>query len=253
MELIFPRKLNQGDVIRVVAPARSRAMVMEHDHTDIIGARFAELGLTLSYGRHVDERDALDSSSIASRIADLHEAFADPSVAAILTVIGGYNCNELLPFLDWELIRANPKILCGYSDITALQNAVLARTGLVTYSGPHWSTFGMRDHFEQTLEWFTEVMFGTAPIGLTPAAPLERRSLVPRPGQARSDPQRGVVADPAGHRRGKDRGRQSVHPQPAAGHALHAVSRRRDTDRRGRLRITPCHLRQGPDITASAS
>ncbi|MEU4325555.1 S66 family peptidase [Nonomuraea dietziae] len=191
MELIFPRKLNQGDVIRVVAPARSRAMVMEHDHTDIIEARFAELGLTLSYGRHVDERDALDSSSIASRIADLHEAFADPSVAAILTVIGGYNCNELLPFLDWELIRANPKILCGYSDITALQNAVLARTGLVTYSGPHWSTFGMRDHFEQTLEWFTEVMFGTAPISLTPAArwnddlwflDQDRRDLIPNEG-----------------------------------------------------------------------
>jgi muramoyltetrapeptide carboxypeptidase LdcA involved in peptidoglycan recycling len=145
-------------------------MVMEHDHTDIIRSRFAELGLTLSYGGNVDERDAFDSSSIASRVTDLHEAFADPSVAAILTVIGGYNCNELLPFLDWELIRANPKILCGYSDITALQNAILARTGLVTYSGPHWSTFGMRDHFEQTLHWFTSVMFDTAPIALSPAA-----------------------------------------------------------------------------------
>ncbi|MFI7133920.1 S66 peptidase family protein [Nonomuraea sp. NPDC050153] len=167
--MIFPPKLNKGDAVRVVAPARSRAMVMEHDHTGIIGSRFAELGLTLSYGSHVDERDAFDSSSVASRVADLHDAFADPSVAAILTVIGGYNCNELLPFLDWELIRANPKILCGYSDITALQNAILARTGLVTYSGPHWSTFGMRDHFEQTLRWFTSVMFDTAPIALAPA------------------------------------------------------------------------------------
>ncbi|MBT2231945.1 LD-carboxypeptidase [Nonomuraea sp. NEAU-A123] len=170
MDVIFPRKLNVGDVVRVVAPSRSRAMVMEHDHTDIIRSRFAELGLTLSYGSHVDERDAFDSSSIASRVTDLHEAFADPSVAAILTVIGGYNCNELLPFLDWELIRANPKILCGYSDITALQNAILARTGLVTYSGPHWSTFGMRDHFEQTLRWFTSVVFDTAPVTLAPAA-----------------------------------------------------------------------------------
>ncbi|MDR8413242.1 LD-carboxypeptidase [Nonomuraea sp. 3-1Str] len=61
---------------------------------------------------------------------------SDPSLAAVLTVIGGYNSNELLPFLDWELIRANPKILCGYSDITAVQNAILARAGLVTYSGP---------------------------------------------------------------------------------------------------------------------
>ncbi|MEV0194902.1 LD-carboxypeptidase [Nonomuraea sp. NPDC050691] len=169
MDVMFPPKLNAGDVIRIVAPARSRAMVMEHDHTGIIASRFAELGLRLSYGSHVDERDALDSSSVASRVADLHDAFADPSVAAILTVIGGYNSNELLPFLDWELIRANPKILCGYSDITALQNAILARTGLVTYSGPHWSTFGMRDHFEQTLRWFTAVMFDTAPVTLSPA------------------------------------------------------------------------------------
>ncbi|MGW5686687.1 S66 family peptidase [Nonomuraea sp. NPDC003754] len=191
MDAIFPPKLNRGDVIRVVAPARSRALVTEHDHTDIIEARFADLGVTLSYGRHVDERDAFDSSGIASRVADLHEAFADPSVAAIMTVIGGYNCNELLPFLDWELIRANPKILCGYSDITALQNAILARTGLVTYSGPHWSTFGMRDHFEQTLQWFTDVVFGGAPVTLTPAAEWsddlwfldqDKRDLIPNEG-----------------------------------------------------------------------
>ncbi|AQZ62659.1 Muramoyltetrapeptide carboxypeptidase [[Actinomadura] parvosata subsp. kistnae] len=167
--MTFPTKLTRGDVVRVVAPARSRAMVTEHDHTAVIETRFAELGLTLTYGRHVDERDAFDSSSVASRLADLHDAFADPSVAAIITVIGGYNSNELLPYLDWDLIRANPKILCGYSDISALQNAILARTGLVTYSGPHWATFGMRDHFEQTLRWFTDVMFGSEPVTLSPA------------------------------------------------------------------------------------
>ncbi|MFC6079845.1 S66 peptidase family protein [Sphaerisporangium aureirubrum] len=169
MDTIYPPKLRSGDIVRVVAPAGSRAMIMEHDHSAIIDRRFAELGLTLTYGRHVDERDAFDSSSVASRVADLHDAFADPSVSAILTVIGGYNCNELLPHLDWDLIRANPKILCGYSDITALQNAVLARTGLVTYSGPHWSTFGMRDHFDQILHWFTAVLTGTDPVELTPA------------------------------------------------------------------------------------
>lgn len=169
MDTIFPAKLRKGDVVRVVAPAASRAMVTEHDHTALIERRFAGLGLTLSYGRHVDERDAFDSSGIAARVADLHDAFADPSVSAIMTVIGGYNSNELLPHLDWGLIRDNPKILCGYSDITALQNAVLARTGLVTYSGPHWATFGMRDHFEQILRWFTAVMFDTAPVAVTPS------------------------------------------------------------------------------------
>src|SRR5689334_22146988 len=96
--------------------------------------------------------------------------FADPDVAGILTVIGGFNSNQLLPHLDWDLIAANPKIFCGYSDITAVQNAILARTGLITYSGPHWSSFGMRDHFEQTLSWFAQALFGDRSIELYPAA-----------------------------------------------------------------------------------
>jgi muramoyltetrapeptide carboxypeptidase LdcA involved in peptidoglycan recycling len=160
---IVPRKLRRGDTIRVVAPARSRNIVTVHDHSAHIEDRFAALGLRLTFGDHVDERDDFDSSSVASRVADLHAAFADPEVAGILTVIGGFNSNELLPYLDWDLIAANPKIFCGYSDITAVQNAILARTGLVTYSGPHWSSFGMRDHFEQTEQWFTQALLGEGP------------------------------------------------------------------------------------------
>ena len=167
---LFPPKLRRGDTVRVVAPARSRALVSEHDHSTIIDTRFAELGLHLSFGEHVDEQDSLGSSSVSSRVDDLHTAFADPDVAAVLTVIGGFNSNELLPYLDWELIGANPKVFCGFSDITALQNAIFARTGLVSYSGPHWSTFGMRDHFEQTLRWFRSVVINTAPVELSPSA-----------------------------------------------------------------------------------
>ena len=169
METVVPPKLRPGDLVRVLTPAMSRQVVMEFDHTTIIEARFAGLGLRLSYGRHVDDRDLFDSTSIASRVADLHEAFADPDVKAISTVIGGFNSNELLPHLDYALIAANPKILVGYSDITALQHAIFARTGLVTYSGPHWSAFGMRDHFEQTLAWFRDALFDDAPIELRPA------------------------------------------------------------------------------------
>ena len=167
--LVVPPKLRPGDTIRVVAPARSRAFVAEPAQRALIEARFAALGLVLTYGEHVDECDDFQSSAVASRVEDLHAAFADRDVAGILTVIGGFNSNDLLPHLDWNLIGANPKVLCGYSDITALQNAILARVGLVTYSGPHWSTFGMRDHFEQTQQWFTEALFGRAPIDLHPA------------------------------------------------------------------------------------
>jgi len=169
LRLTVPRKFRRGDAIRVVAPALSRKLVVEHDHSDVIESRFAGLGIRLTFGGHVDERDAFDSASVASRVSDLHAAFADPEVAGILTVIGGFNSNELLPHLDWDLIAANPKIFCGYSDITALQNAILARTGMITYSGPHWSSFGMRDHFDQTEQWFTQALFGERAIELHPA------------------------------------------------------------------------------------
>jgi muramoyltetrapeptide carboxypeptidase LdcA involved in peptidoglycan recycling len=71
VEVLYPAKLRRGGEIRVIAPSCSRAMVTEHDHTGIIEGRFAELGLSLSYGAHVDERDAFDSSAVRSRVADL--------------------------------------------------------------------------------------------------------------------------------------------------------------------------------------
>lgn len=166
---IVPPRLRSGDTVRVVAPARSRAMIMEHDNTRWIDERFAAMGLTLTFGEHVDEDDQFRSSSIEHRVADLHAAFADPSVAGIITVIGGFNSNELLPYLDFDLIAAHPKVFCGYSDITALQNAILARTGLITYSGPHWSSWGMRDHFEPTGDWFRAAVTTEDPIAVEPA------------------------------------------------------------------------------------
>ena len=168
-ETVLPPRLRAGDTIRVVAPAMSRAMIMEHDNTRWIDERFAAMGLTLTFGAHVDEDDQFRSTSIEHRVADLHAAFADPSVAGIVTVIGGFNSNELLPHLDFDLIAANPKVFCGYSDITALQNAILARTGLVTYSGPHWSSWGMRDHFEPTGDWFRAAVTDDAPIAVEPS------------------------------------------------------------------------------------
>jgi muramoyltetrapeptide carboxypeptidase len=201
MESVYPRKMRAGDTVRVVAPACSKALIDEHDHSDVIDARFQRLGLRLTYGDHVDTRDEFQSSPVGERVADLHAAFADPDVAAILTVIGGFNSNELLPHLDWDLIAANPKVFCGYSDITALHNAIHARTGLVTYSGPHWSSFGMRDHFEQTELWFVEALFHDEPIELRPAATwtddewfLDEDAREVRPGEGWWPLQRGAAS-----------------------------------------------------------
>jgi len=170
VDVLFPPRLRPGSHLRVIAPARSRALVLENDHSRLAEARLRGLGLTVSYGTHVDERDRYDSSSVESRLADLHDAFSDPQVDGVLTVIGGFNSNELLPRIDYDLISANPKMLCGYSDITALQNAILAKAGLVSYSGPHWSSFGMRDLFDDTCRWFAAAVMESSPIQPRPSS-----------------------------------------------------------------------------------
>jgi muramoyltetrapeptide carboxypeptidase len=148
---IFPQKLKPGDEVRVVAPSKSMGIISPENRALALKA-IEGLGLRITFGRHVEEQDLMDSSSVGSRVTDLHEAFADPSVKAILTVIGGYNSNQLLDYLDYDLIQQNPKIFCGFSDIAALGNAIYHKTGLVTYSGPHFSSFAMQKGFEYSLE-----------------------------------------------------------------------------------------------------
>src|SRR3989338_3564434 len=157
MKKIFPEKLKTGDEVRIIAPSKSMA-ILSKETINIANKRFEKLGLKLSFGKHVNETDEFNSSSIESRIEDLHDAFRDKSVKAVFAVIGGFNSNQLLRYIDWDLIKNNPKIFCGYSDITALNNAIFAKTGLVTYSGPHYSTFGQKLHFNYTLEYFKKCL-----------------------------------------------------------------------------------------------
>jgi muramoyltetrapeptide carboxypeptidase LdcA involved in peptidoglycan recycling len=169
MEKIYPEKLKSGDEVRIVSPSRSLALLSE-ETVEIANKRFAELGLKLSFGKHVKENDEFASSSIESRVNDLHEAFLDKNVKAIITVIGGFNCNQLLTYLDWDLIKNNPKIFCGYSDITALNNAIFAKTGLVSYSGPHYSSFGQELYFDYTLEYFKKCLFSDKDFEIEPSS-----------------------------------------------------------------------------------
>lgn len=137
-----PQHLQPGDEIRIIAPSRS-ASVLPLDGIEQAKARLESLGFQVTFGKHIFEDDLQHSSSIEQRVEDVHTAFADPNVKAILTVIGGFNSNELLPYLDYDLISKNPKIFCGYSDITAVATSIAARCGFVTYSGPHFSSFQM--------------------------------------------------------------------------------------------------------------
>ncbi len=168
MQKIYPSKLKPGEEVRVIAPARSLSLISS-ENRQISNERLESLGLKVSFGAHVEEKDAFISSSIESRVEDLHAAFRDPNVKMVLPVIGGFNSNQLLRYLDWELIKNNPKILAGYSDITALQNAIFAKTGLVTYSGPHYSTFGQKIYFDYTFEYFKKCLFDDQNFEVSPS------------------------------------------------------------------------------------
>ena len=148
-----PEKLKKGDEVRVVAPARSLKLIGAETR-EIAEKRFADLGLKLTFGKHTLEENAdmFFSDSIENRVEDVMEAFADKNVKAIFTVIGGFNSNQLLDYLDYDIIAKNPKIFCGFSDITAIANAIHEKGNMIVYYGPHFSSFGMLKGFEYTLE-----------------------------------------------------------------------------------------------------
>jgi len=169
MDKLLPAKLKKGDAVRVIAPARSLAIISQ-ELQELANLRFEEMGLHLTFGKHLKEIDDFASSSISSRVEDLHEAFADSTIKAVITVIGGFNSNQLLRYIDWSLIKNNPKIFCGYSDITALNNAILAKTGLITYSGPHYSSCGQKLYLDHTINYFKKCLFSEASFEVEPSS-----------------------------------------------------------------------------------
>ncbi|MDE2144955.1 MAG: LD-carboxypeptidase [Patescibacteria group bacterium] len=165
---MFPNKLERGDKIMVVAPADSLGLISK-ELRQIAEERFARIGLKLSFAKNTEELDEFDSSSIQSRVDDLHEAFSDKNVKGIFAAYGGYNSNQLLRYLDWNSIKNNPKVFVGYSDTTALQNAIFAKTGLVTYSGPNYSRFGQKLYFDYTLEYLEKCVFNDGEFDVLPS------------------------------------------------------------------------------------
>ncbi len=162
------KRLKKGDHIRVVSPSSSIERIGGFEANVAAKEKLEALGFRLSFSEHYFKNDIFDSAPIASRVADLEAAFANETIDAILTTIGGFNCNELLPYLDFDLIAQNPKIFCGYSDTTALLNAIYAKTGMQTYMGPAYSSFKMEQGQQyQTTSWLNAVTQDT--YQLTPS------------------------------------------------------------------------------------
>ena len=170
MEKITPNRLQFGDEIRVIAPARG-IKIIGKDTRDIAKQRFEEMGYKVSFGKNTndDNWDMTGSTTIENRIADIHDAFTDKNIKAIFTIIGGANSNQLLPYLDYNLIRNNPKFFCGFSDITALLNGIYAQTGLKTFSGPHYSSIGMLKGIDYTLNNLQIMLSGSRKNDVIPS------------------------------------------------------------------------------------
>src|SRR6266480_7576588 len=133
--MLVPGRVREGDTVAIVSP--SFGAVGRFPHRTERGIAYLEsLGLRVRLMQHAGETQGWASSAAASRAADIHEAFSDHQVSAIVCGIGGNHSNQLLPLLDYELIARNPKIFQGYSDITVLHWAFAKHAGLRTFYGP---------------------------------------------------------------------------------------------------------------------
>lgn len=133
MEIIKPPKLKKGDLVTVVSPSQP---ISNRAHFWRGVKTLENLGFQVIPAPHVEAVYQMYKAGTAEeRAQDLNEAFANKKIKAIFMSIGGYLANEVLPLLDYSLIKKNPKIIVGFSDGTTILNALYARTGLVTFHG----------------------------------------------------------------------------------------------------------------------
>ena len=160
---MLPRKLRSGDAIAVFSPS-SPATATAPTRYRRGRAYLEEKGLRFIEGERTGKRDFYRSGSIAERAQELNALIRNPEVRCIMAAIGGMNSNSLLPYLDYEALMRDPKIIVGYSDVTALLLGVYARTGLTTYYGPAVvASFGeLPPWVDWTWSAFADVAMGMA-------------------------------------------------------------------------------------------
>jgi muramoyltetrapeptide carboxypeptidase len=150
--LLKPPRLKPGSVVGLVSPAGA---TWEREELDIVQDAVRALGLVPRLAPHLLDRYGYLAGQDKDRAADINQLFADPQVAALLPIRGGWGSSRMLPYLDYDRIRQNPKILVGFSDITALTLAIYGRTRVVTFHGPN----GLTSWRPQQTEYFRRILF----------------------------------------------------------------------------------------------
>lgn len=181
---IRPRALRPGDTVGLITPSTS---VTDPDQIQTVARTIEYFGLKAKWGANVRKQAAYLGGTVAERVDDLHAMFTDPEVRAVFAIRGGYGSAQLLDRIDYDLIRRNPKIFIGYSDITALHLAIHKIARLVTFHGP----VPMSQFTAYTQGWYRKALFGTEPLGalsnppeLNPLRPEHHMRTI-RGGQAR--------------------------------------------------------------------
>jgi len=133
MKTIKPPKLKKRDLIGLISPASTPEDLNAIEK----GIKYLEkLGYSVKVGKNVGKKHGFLAGSDQERLSDLHNMFADKEIKAIFSIRGGYGSGRLLDKINYNLIKKNPKIFIGYSDITALHLAIYQKTGLITFAGP---------------------------------------------------------------------------------------------------------------------
>jgi muramoyltetrapeptide carboxypeptidase len=143
--IIHPPRLLPGDTVGIFSPAGA---TYQQDQIDLVVDAVKGLGFVPKLAPHAAERYGYLAGSDQVRAADVNGLFADATVAALMPIHGGWGSARILPYLDYNTIRANPKVLVGFSDITALLLGIHAQTGLVTFHGPHGLTSWREDQID---------------------------------------------------------------------------------------------------------
>lgn len=156
MNLIKPKNLEVGDTIGILATAGA-----VEDKENVLRAKkfFEDKGFRVVLSENIFDEFRYLSGTDEKKIEEIHKFFSDPNIDAIICMRGGYGAVRLIKKLDYELIKNNPKIFCGYSDISALSAMILKKSNLMTYWGPlAQSDFGVENPNEFTINSFFDAV-----------------------------------------------------------------------------------------------
>lgn len=158
--MIKPKPLQQGDSVAIIAPASP----CDKKLIDKCIASLNELGLKVVIGESCISEHGFLSGTDDIRANDINCMFADKNIKGIFALRGGYGCARLLDLLDFKLIKKNPKIFIGYSDITALHIAINQKSKLITYHGPMISTELIKGLDEYSADYYKKFIFGNEKV-----------------------------------------------------------------------------------------